>query len=126
MTVIMALALLGQPIDGMLRYGTILAFATASVWTWFQMARTPATVRCVDGMVHILSALEYTSQKRTVSAPWRYVIDLQKSPQWIRATIGHTSYDFHREDWDYFGALGNALAASQKAFIMRQSPDSHT
>lgn len=110
-------ALQGRPITNLLKYGFIISFAGALVWTLLQLARTPAVIMFNRGRVRIRTMFDMAI--RTKPGHWQFIIDLKREANSINLTLGHRIYDLKRDDWPDFTSIARMLDEAQQEYTNR-------
>lgn len=110
-------ALQGRPITNLLKYGFVISFAGALIWTLLQLARTPAVIMFKQGRVRIKTMLDMAIHAKP--GRWQFIIDLKREAASINLTLGHRIYDLKRDDWADFATIARMLDEAQHEYTSR-------
>ncbi len=89
--------LLGRPVLELAAWGTGVALAGSTLWTWFQLNKRIVEIRFQDGRVAMISA--WKAAQAMPRLAWERALDLRVNEQGVRAIVGHTTYDLNHAEW---------------------------
>lgn len=113
----------GYPVLSFFLVGAGTAMIAASLWTYYQLQRTPAALHVGADTATIETVWDVMYGRRPAGEP---VYDLREYPDRMDVTIGYVHYTIYFSRWprheELLNALQQARRASQQRLIQEQTP----